>query len=98
LAKLIVLYWRDIPAQVIVKENRASAKRELSKRFEVAIATAAMNANLGDSESYLPEWRRVESVVSEDDLHRVATETAARLELDYDDARLERLVERGGLA
>ena len=44
MANLIVLYWRDIPSQVIVKAGRASAKRELSERFIRAIDAAAMHA------------------------------------------------------
>jgi len=28
-----VVYWRDIPAQVICKAGRTTAKRELDKRF-----------------------------------------------------------------
>jgi len=33
MADLIVVYWRDIPAQVIVKKGRQNAKRELPLRF-----------------------------------------------------------------
>ena len=36
-ANLIIVYWRDIPAQVIVKKGRTSAKRELTLRFTEAI-------------------------------------------------------------
>ena len=33
MAQLIIVYWRDMPAQVIVKQGRTSAKRELPERF-----------------------------------------------------------------
>ena len=33
MAQLIVVYWRDIPAQVIVKKGRDSAKKQLDERF-----------------------------------------------------------------
>ena len=33
MAELIVVYWRDIPAQVIVRRGRTAAKRQLSERF-----------------------------------------------------------------
>jgi len=39
-----IVYWRDIPAQVIIKQGRKAAKRELSARFQEAIDMAAMRA------------------------------------------------------
>ena len=44
MAEKVVVYWRDIPAQVIVKAGRKTAKRQLSERFEQAIDRAAMRA------------------------------------------------------
>ena len=32
MAHLTILYWRDIPSQVVVKAGRAAAKRELPER------------------------------------------------------------------
>ena len=43
-ASLTIIYWRDIPSQVIVKSGRSTAKRELSERFIRAIDAAAMHA------------------------------------------------------
>ena len=44
MAEKVVVYWRDIPAQVIVKAGRKTAKRQLPERFEQAIDRAAMRA------------------------------------------------------
>jgi len=98
MAQLIVVYWRDIPAQVIVKRGRNAAKRQLAERFEQAIDRAAMRANLRDTDSYLAEWRRAEPVECGDDLEAEAAAAAERLETDYDDARLKQLVDKGGNA
>ena len=98
MAQLIVVYWRDIPAQVIVKRGRATAKRQLAERFEQAIDRAAMRANLRDTDSYLAEWRRAEPVDCGDDLEAEAATAALRLETDYDEGRLKRLVDNGGNA
>ncbi len=98
MAKLIVVYWRDIPAQVIVKAGRQTAKRQLDERFEKAIDRAAMRAKLRDSDSYLSEWRRAEPVDCGDDLEAEAQAAADRLEEAYDEARLKALVAAGGLA
>ena len=58
MASLTILYWRDIPSQVIVKAGRSSAKRELSERFIRAIDAAAMHAGAKSDDAYLAEWRR----------------------------------------
>ena len=98
MAQLIVVYWRDIPAQVIVKRGRNTAKRQLAERFEQAIDRAAMRANLRDTDSYLAEWRRAEPVECGDDLEAEAAAAAEGLETAYDDARLKQLVDNGGKA
>ncbi len=97
MAQLIVVYWREIPAQVIVKAGRQTAKRQLTERFEKAIDRAAMRARLRDTDSYLAEWRRAEPVACGDDLEGEAAAAAARLEAEYPDERLNRLVTAGGL-
>jgi hypothetical protein len=97
-AELTLVYWRDIPAQVIVKRGREVAKRHLPERFEVAMAEAAMRAELGDSDAYLAEWRRTEPVPCGDDLEAEASAAAARLEAEYDEERLQQLIASGGKA
>lgn len=97
MAQLIVVYWRDIPAQVIVKQGRTSAKRQLAERFEKAIDRAAMRAKLRDTDSYLAEWRRADPVAVGDDLEAEAIAAATRLEADYPDSRLDTLVAAGGV-
>jgi hypothetical protein len=98
MAQLIVVYWRDIPAQVIVKQGRTTAKRQLNERFEKAIDRAAMKAKLRDTDSYLAEWRRADPVPCGDDLEAVAGEAAARLEAEWPESRLDAHVANGGLA
>ncbi|MET4804881.1 virulence factor [Limibacillus sp. MBR-115] len=97
MAQLTIVYWRDIPAQVIVKAGRNNAKRQLDERFEKAIDRAAMRAKLRDSDSYLAEWRRGAAIPCGDDLEAEAEACAARLEADYPDERLKMLVNQGGL-
>jgi hypothetical protein len=97
MAQLTVVYWRDIPAQVIVKQGRQSAKRQLTERFEKAIDRAAMRANLRDTDAYLGQWRRADPITCSDDLEAEAEAAAARLETDYSDDRLAELVKAGGV-
>ncbi len=94
---LTIVFWRDIPAQVIAKAGRQTAKRILPERFETAIDRAAMRAGLRDTDSYLGAWRRAAPVPCGDDLEAVASAEADRLERDYDEDRVHRLVLNGGL-
>lgn len=96
MAQLTVVYWRDIPAQVIVKAGRKNAKIQLTERFEKAIDRAAMRAKLHGSDAYLEEWRRGAPSPCGEDLEAEASAAAARLENEYDDSRLADLVAAGG--
>jgi hypothetical protein len=99
MAQLTVVYWRDIPAQVIVKKGRRDeAKIQLTERFEKAIDRAAMRAKLRDTDSYLAEWRKVSVAEVGDDLQAEASKAAAALEAEFDDAKLAVLVDAGGKA
>lgn len=95
MAKLITVYWRDIPSQVIAKRGRDTAKVPLTERFQVAIDRAAMRAGKGSSDLYIEEWRR-EARVCGDDLDAEARSEADKLEAAFDDAVLERMVKAGG--
>lgn len=95
MAKLISIYWRDIPAQVVGREGRRNVKRELTPRFMKAIDRAAMRAGRGTSDAYLADWRRETEQVTGDIEQRVA-ERAAELEKRFDDAFLEACVKAGG--
>ena len=98
MAQLIVVYWRDIPAQIIVKRGRESAKKQLDVRFEKAIDRAAMRANLRDTDSYLAEWRRAAPVEVSDDLEAEAVKAQAEIEAAFPEEKLRELVAKGGLA
>ena len=95
MAKLITVYWRDIPAQVIAKKGRESAKVQLSERFQVAIDRAAMRAGKGSSDQYLEDWRRVSQNCG-DDLAAAAQAEADKLESQFSDALLEKVIKASG--
>ncbi|MCR4267819.1 virulence factor [Nitratireductor sp. ZSWI3] len=96
MANLIVVYWRDIPAQVIVRKGRQTAKRELPLRFTEAIDMCAMRVGARDTDAYLAEWRRGEPVEVGDDLEAEADKAMRAIEEAFDDARLKALVKAGG--
>lgn len=96
MAQRILLYWRDIPAQVIVRKGRANAKRELPERFGVAIDACAMRVGAKDSDAYLAEWRKGEPEEVGDDLEAEAQGALESLDAEYDRDRLKRLVDADG--
>ena len=96
MADLVILSWRDIPAQVVVKAGRKSAKRELSKRFIEAIDRVAMRDGTVGTDAYLEQWRRSDPVPVGDDIEAEAEAAAARLEAEYDLEALKALVAAAG--
>ncbi|MEL6477268.1 MAG: virulence factor [Pseudomonadota bacterium] len=97
--QLVTVYWRDIPAQVIVRKGRkALAKRQLPERFEQAIDRCAMKVGAKDSDAYLAEWRRGDPVEVEGEPDDLAAAEAARLEAEFDNDRIKKLISADGWA
>ncbi|MEL6220359.1 MAG: virulence factor [Pseudomonadota bacterium] len=96
--QLVIVSWRDIPAQVIVGKGRKAAKRPLTERFEQAIDRCAMKVGARDDDAYLAEWRKSEPIEREGDPAEIADAEAARLEAEYDQARIKVLIENEGWA
>jgi hypothetical protein len=96
MASLTILYWRDIPSQVVVRAGRASAKRELPERFIRAIDAAAMRAGATATDDYLAGWQRGDPSFCGEDLEAEASAAAERIEAEYDNHRLARLAGQDG--
>lgn len=98
MADLIILYWRDIPAQVIVRKGRRSAKRELPARFAEAIDMCAMRFGAREADAYLAQWRKGEPSQVSDALELEADRALSEIVERYDEAMLKALVAAGGQA
>ncbi len=96
--EVTIVYWRDIPAQVIVGKGRRGTKLPLSERFEQAIDRAAMKVGAKDADAYLAEWRKATPFEVAGDAEEVVRAEAARLEAEYDGARLKALIDKDGWA
>lgn len=97
-----IVFWRDIPAQVIVgtagRGGRGGAKVKLTERFEQAIDRCAMKIGAKDADAYLAEWRKAAPFAVEGEAADVAQAQAARLEAEYDTERLKALINSDGWA
>ncbi|MBV7379323.1 virulence factor [Maritimibacter dapengensis] len=96
MAQVTIVYWRDIPAQVIVGRGRRAAKHPLPERFEQAIDRAAMVSGMAGTDDYLSEWRRAEPFEIDGEDADVAAAEAARIEAEYDTERLKTLISNKG--
>lgn len=96
MAKLTIVYWRDIPAQVIVRERRRTAKRELPLRFIEAIDMCAMKTGAAETDEYLAQWRRSDPVEVSVDLEAEAELAMQNIENEYTKERLVELINQGG--
>ena len=98
MADLTIVYWRDIPAQVIVGKGRRGAKVQLPERFEQAIDRAAMKSGAAGTDAYLAEWRKVASGTVDGDPQEAAAAAAAALETEFDQDRIKTLIANDGWA
>ena len=96
--EVTIVYWRDIPAQVIVGKGRRGSKVQLAERFEQAIDRAAMKSGASGTDAYLAEWRKAEPYEVAGEPDEVAAAEAARIEAEYDAGRLRALIDNDGRA
>ncbi len=95
MSSVTVVYWRDIPAQVIAGKGRRAAKVQLSERFEQAIDRAAMRSGAAGTDDYLADWRKVPEDVEAAEAE--AAEVRARqLEAEWTPDRLKSVALAGG--
>ncbi|MCE2521985.1 MAG: virulence factor [Rhodobacteraceae bacterium] len=94
--EIIYLYWRDIPAQVIVGKGRNAAKVQLSERFEQAIDRCAMKSGAKDSDAYLAEWKKMRKSSLQGEPKKIAADLAEQLEQEFDSNKLRNLIANDG--
>ena len=93
---LTVIWWRNIPAQVVAKDGRRASKIVLHPRFQVAIDKAAVKPGKRAMDDYIAEWRKTQQPCG-DDLEAAASAEAHRLETAYGKHELAALVAAGGV-
>jgi len=96
--EVTIVYWRDIPAQVIVGKGRRAKKVQLPERFEQAIDRCAMKVGAKDADAYLADWRKATPYLKDGDDAEVANSEAQRLDDEYDQTKIKTLIENEGHA
>jgi hypothetical protein len=94
---LVVIFWRDIPAQVNARSGGEKHQVVLPRRFQRAIDDAAMVAGKKTASEYVGEWRRVSVPIPDGSTFAGAADAeAARLDTAFPREELERYVANGG--
>ena len=100
MAKITIVYWRDIPAQIIAEQgrgrNRKQYKIELGKKFIVSIDSAAMKSGAEGSDDYLSDWRRSAPEEISDNLELEVNKLKKEVEEKYSNSKLKELISNGG--
>jgi hypothetical protein len=93
--QMVIIMWRDIPAQVNGQRGADRHQVILPHRFQKAIDRAAMVAGKKTAQEYVGEWRRAtHAIVGE--LIECVDATAATIEQEFTNERLNTLVTNGG--
>lgn len=98
MAERVIVYWRDIPSQVILKRGRLKGKALLSEKFQEAIDKAAIRAGKAGTDDYVAEWHRVTSEIEVGtDLDEAARQEVALLEAQFPTEILDQVIRNGGV-
>jgi len=98
MADVVVVYWRDMPAQVIVGRGRRGTKLPLPERFEQAIDRAAMKSGAAESDDYMAGFRKADPIPVEGTDAEAAAATVARIDAEYDADHIKKLIANDGWA
>ncbi len=93
--EIVVIMWRDIPAQINGRMGEEKHGVVLPHRFQKAIDRAAMVAGKKTAQEYVAEWRRTTYPINGEMVACVET-TAATIEHEFTNERLRALVDNGG--
>lgn len=98
MAEVTIVYWRDMPVQVIVGKGRRGTKLPLPERFEQAIDRAAMKSGAAGSDAYLEGFRKAAPYAVEGEDADVAAAEVARIDTEYDLEKIKSLIANDGWA
>lgn len=98
MADVTIVYWRDMPAQVIVGRGRRGTKLPLPERFEQAIDRAAMKSGAAESDEYMSGFRKADPIPGEGTDLEAAEAAVAKIDAEYDQERIKTLITNDGWA
>ena len=97
MAQLKIVYWRDIPGQVVFKQGRRNTRLRLSVRFMKAIQRAGYRLKKQQKDALFEPWHDVAQII-DGDVREQAQLWVRQIEDQYSDAVLEQLIRASGKA
>jgi len=94
-AKLKIVYWNDIPGQIVVREGRCSTRIRLSPRFMKAIERASYRLKKQNKDAFFDPWHDVDQPF-DGDIREQAKILLRQLEEQYSEAVLDKLIRASG--
>ncbi len=97
MAQLRIVFWRDIPGQVVIREGRRGTRLRLSTRFMRAIERAAHRVRRQRQDALFEPWHDVAQPRNGDDVREQAHQLMRHLETHYTEEVLETLIRASGV-
>ena len=96
MAQLKIVYWRDIPGRVVIRQGRRSTRLNLSPRFMQAIERAAYRLKKKEKDAMFEPWHDVDQPI-DGDVQQQARSLLRHLEEHYTEDVLEKLIRASGV-
>ena len=96
MAQLKIVFWRDIPGQIVIREGRRSTRLRLPARFMKAIERASYRLKKTQQDAMFEPWHDVAQPF-EGDVTQQARQLLQQLEKHYTDEVLENLIRASGV-
>ena len=96
MAQLKIVFWRDIPGQVVIRRGRRSTRLRLPPRFSRAIERAAYRLKKKQQDALFEPWHDVAQPFS-GNVEQQAEELLRSLDKYYTDEVLETLIRANGI-
>jgi len=87
-----IMRWREIPSMVIARQAETTIKVMLASRFQEAIDEAAMRLGEIDADAYTAGWNRDPWVEAPESPDVLAAKICAALEEEFNEEKLEALL------
>jgi hypothetical protein len=95
MAKLKIVFWRDIPGQVVIRDRRRSTRLRLSAKFTRAIERAAYRLKKHQKDVWFDPWHDVDQPFV-GDINEQGRLLVEHIEQQYSDAVLDQLSRASG--
>ncbi len=97
MAQLKIVFWRDIPGQVVYRSDRRNTRLRLPPRFIRAIERAAYRLKKQDKDALFEPWHDVAQPLDGKDVAAQARALVEQLDAQYTDEVLETLIRASGV-